>query len=145
MSTQSIPRWLRRRRPVSPDRPRGPGARWTAACGVARRTGRCCGSAAWEFDPLVKPPTGPDISSEDLATTQRLGDVLARHDNVAVLVGHAHTMATTTFAGVPVLVGGGLISAVTTDAEDMPSIDYTQPPTLHLVQDDHLVTHWRVV
>ena len=83
-----------------------------------------------------------------LATTQRLGDVLARHDNVlAVLVGHAHTTATTTFAGVPVLVGGGLISTVTTDAEDMPSIDYTQPPTiaLHLVQDDRLVTHWRVV
>ena len=96
-------------------------------------------------------PDRTDISSEDLATTQRLGDVLARHDNVlAVLVGHAHTMATTTFAGVPVLVGGGLISTVTTvttDAEDMPSIDYTRPPTiaLHLVQDDHLVIHWRVV
>ena len=72
--------------------------------------------------------------------------MLARHDNVvAVLVGHAHTMATTTFAGVPVLVGGGLVSTVTTDAEDMPRIDYSQPPTiaLHLVEDDHLVTHWR--
>jgi hypothetical protein len=29
----------------------------------------------------------------------------------------------------------------------MPKIDYTQPPAiaLHLVEDDHLVTHWRVV
>jgi Icc protein len=56
-------------------------------------------------------------------------------------------MATTTFAGVPVRVGGGLVSTVTTDTENLPSIDYTQPPTiaLHLVEDDHLVTHWRVV
>jgi len=56
-------------------------------------------------------------------------------------------MAATTFAGVPVLVGGGLVSTVTTDAEDMPQIDYSQPPTiaLHLVEDGHLVTHWRVV
>jgi hypothetical protein len=59
MSTPSIPRWLRCRRPVSPDRPGGPRARWPAACGGARRTGRCCGSAARELDPLVKPPTGP--------------------------------------------------------------------------------------
>jgi hypothetical protein len=83
-----------------------------------------------------------------LTAAQRLAEVLDQHDNVvAVLVGHAHTMATTTFAGVPVLVGGGLISTVTTDAEDMPRIDYTQPPTiaLHLIENNHLVTHWRVV
>jgi len=55
--------------------------------------------------------------------------------------------AATGVAGVPVLVGGGLVSTVTTDAEDMPQIDYSQPPTiaLHLVEDGHLVTHWRTV
>jgi hypothetical protein len=31
--------------------------------------------------------------------------------------------------------------------KNLPTIDYTQPATiaLHLVEDDHLVTHWRVV
>ena len=66
---------------------------------------------------------------------------------VAVLVGHAHTAAVTTFAGLPVLVGGGLVSTVPTDAEDLPVLDLGQPPTIafHLLEDGHLVTHWRVV
>ena len=103
------------------------------------------------FVALHHPPVDLHVDMMDpikLTTAQGLADVLAQHRNVvAVLVGHAHTMATTTFAGVPVMVGGGLVSTVTTDAEDMPRIDYTQPPTiaLHLVDHDHLVTHWRVV
>ena len=103
------------------------------------------------FVGLHHPPVDLHVDMMDpikLTTAQGLADVLAQHRNVvAVLVGHAHTMATTTFAGVPVMVGGGLVSTVTTDAEDMPRIDYTQPPTiaLHLVDHDHLVTHWRVV
>ena len=100
---------------------------------------------------LHHPPVDLHVDLMDpikLTGAHELAKVLTRHDNVvAVLVGHAHTMASTTFAGVPVLVGGGLVSTVTTDAEDMPKIDYTQPPTiaLHVVEDDHLVTHWRVV
>jgi 3',5'-cyclic AMP phosphodiesterase CpdA len=103
------------------------------------------------FVALHHPPVNLHIDLMDpikLTTADRLAEVLGQHRNVvAVLVGHAHTMAATTFAGVPVLVGGGLVSTVTTDAEDMPTIDYTQPPTvaLHLVEDGHLVTHWRVV
>jgi Icc protein len=103
------------------------------------------------FVVLHHPPVDLHVDLMDpikLSAAQELAAVLTRHDNVvAVLVGHAHTMASTTFAGVPVLVGGGLVSTVTTDAEDMPTIDYTQPPTiaLHVVEDDHLVTHWRVV
>jgi 3',5'-cyclic-AMP phosphodiesterase len=103
------------------------------------------------FVVLHHPPVDLHVDLMDpikLTGAHRLAAVLTRHDNVvAVLVGHAHTMASTTFAGVPVLVGGGLVSTVTTDAEDMPEIDYTQPPTiaLHVVEDDHLVTHWRVV
>jgi 3',5'-cyclic AMP phosphodiesterase CpdA len=83
-----------------------------------------------------------------LTSADGLAEVLARHGNVvAVLVGHAHTMASTIFAGVPVLVGGGLVSTVPTDAEDLPRVDYAQPPSfaLHVVGDNHLVTHWRVV
>ena len=74
--------------------------------------------------------------------------MLRRHPNaLAVLVGHAHTAAATTFAGLPVLVGGGLVSTVPTDAEDLPVLDLDQPPTIafHLLEDGHLVTHWRVV
>jgi 3',5'-cyclic AMP phosphodiesterase CpdA len=103
------------------------------------------------FVALHHPPVDLHVDLMDpikLAAAEGLAEVLSRHGNVvAVLVGHAHTMATTTFAGVPVLVGGGLVSTVTTDAEDMPRIDYSQPPTiaLHLVDDGHLVTHWRVV
>ena len=103
------------------------------------------------FVGLHHPPVDLHVDLMDpikLSTAEGLAEVLARHGNVvAVLVGHAHTMATTTFVGVPVLVGGGLVSTVTTDAEDLPRLDYAQPPTiaLHLVEDDHLVTHWRVV
>jgi Icc protein len=103
------------------------------------------------FVALHHPPVDLHIDLMDpikLTTAQRLAEVLTQHDNViAVLVGHAHTMAATTFDGVPVLVGGGLVSTVTTDAEDLPRIDYTQPPTiaLHVLEDNHLVTHWRVV
>jgi hypothetical protein len=36
---------------------------------------------------------------------------------------------------------------ITADAEDLPRIDDAQPPSiaLHVVEHDHLVTHWRVV
>jgi 3',5'-cyclic-AMP phosphodiesterase len=103
------------------------------------------------FVGLHHPPVDLHVDLMDpirLTAPEGLAEVLTRHGNVvAVLVGHAHTMAATTFAGVPVLVGGGLVSTVPTDAEDLPRIDYSQPPTiaLHVVEDGHLVTHWRVV
>ena len=81
------------------------------------------------FVALHHPPVDLHVDLMDpikLTTADRLAKVLTQHDNVvAVLVGHAHTMASTAFAGVPVLVGGGLVSTVTTDAENLPSIDYT--------------------
>ncbi len=103
------------------------------------------------FVGMHHPPVNLHVDLMDpikLSKAKGLAEVLARHNNViAVLVGHAHTMATTAFARVPVLVGGGLVSTVTTDAEDLPPIDYAQPPSiaLHVVEDDHLVTHWRVI
>jgi 3',5'-cyclic AMP phosphodiesterase CpdA len=78
-----------------------------------------------------------------------LGEVLRRHDHVvALLVGHAHTACATTFAGVPVLVGGGCASTVPLDAEDLPVVWEAAPPTfaLHLLHDDgRLTTHWRAL
>ena len=66
-----------------------------------------------------------------LTKAEGLAAVLGGQSKViALLVGHAHTMATTAFAGVPVLVDGGLVSTVTPDAGDLPTIDYAQPPSI---------------
>jgi 3',5'-cyclic-AMP phosphodiesterase len=78
-----------------------------------------------------------------------LEGVLRRHRQVrALLCGHAHTACATTFAGIPVLIGGGAASTVTLEAEELPFITGVLPPSfaLHLVdQTGHLVTHWRTV
>jgi Icc protein len=79
------------------------------------------------------------------------GDALAvlieSHDHVvATLVGHAHTMGTTTFAGRPLLIGGGVVSTVTADSERVSTLWYHAPPSfaLHLIDDDlRITTHWR--
>jgi 3',5'-cyclic AMP phosphodiesterase CpdA len=84
-----------------------------------------------------------------LRDPRRLAEVVGRHDHVvATLVGHAHTMCATTFAGRPVLVGGGVASTVPYDAEPYPVISEALPPTiaLHLLHDDgRLTTHWRAL
>jgi len=84
-----------------------------------------------------------------LRDPERLGGVIARHDHVvATLVGHAHTQCATTFAGRPVLIGGGSASTVPLDAEPYPVIWEAGPPTLafHLLHDDgRLTTHWRAL
>ena len=103
------------------------------------------------FVGLRHPPVDLHVDLIDpikLSTAEGLAEVLARHGNVvAVLVGHRARDGHHHLRRRPVLVGGGLVSTVTTDAEDLPRLDYAQPPTiaLHLVEDDHLVTHWRVV
>jgi Icc protein len=75
--------------------------------------------------------------------------VIAKHRHVvATLVGHAHTACATTFAGRPVLVGGGCASTVTMDAEDLPRVWEAAPPSfaLHLLHDDgRLTSHWRAL
>jgi 3',5'-cyclic AMP phosphodiesterase CpdA len=80
---------------------------------------------------------------------QPLERVIARHRHVvATLVGHAHTACATTFAGRPVLVGGGCASTVTMDAEDLPRVWEAAPPSfaLHLLHDDgRLTSHWRAL
>jgi len=75
--------------------------------------------------------------------------VLLKHRHmVATLVGHAHTACATTFAGRPVLIGGGSASSVTMDAEDVPRVWESAPPSfaLHLLDDDgRLTSHWRAL
>ena len=89
------------------------------------------------MDP-IKLDNGPDLAA-----------VLARHPHVvATLVGHAHTMSALTFAGRPLLIGGGAVSTVTHDAEALPVVWMDAPVTfaLHLHGDDGtLVTHWRAL
>jgi 3',5'-cyclic AMP phosphodiesterase CpdA len=75
--------------------------------------------------------------------------VVMKHSHVvATLVGHAHTTCATTFAGRPLLIGGGSASTVPLDAEPYPVIWEAGPPTLafHLLHDDgRLTTHWRAL
>jgi hypothetical protein len=83
------------------------------------------------------------VDADDLAA------VLGRHPHVvATIVGHAHTMATSTFAGRPLLIGGGVVSTVSLDQEDLPLLWYDAPPSyaVHFFQDDgRLTTHWRAL
>ncbi|MEU8261713.1 metallophosphoesterase [Micromonospora sp. NPDC048999] len=99
---------------------------------------------------LHHPPVDIHVRPADnvkLTNAAELEAVLRRHGNVvAVLVGHAHTMCATTFAGLPLLIGGGITSTVCLDEEDMPSPNTAVAPTLawHLVgEDNRVVTHWR--
>jgi hypothetical protein len=55
-------------------------------------------------------------------------------------------MCATTFAGRPVLVGGGVVSSITLDQEPLDHVWLDAPPTLavHLLRDDgRLTTFWR--
>ncbi len=75
--------------------------------------------------------------------------VIMKHAHVvATLVGHAHTACATTFAGRPLLVGGGCASTVPLDAEDLPVVWEAAPPSfaIHLLHDDgRLTSHWRAL
>ncbi|GAA1396296.1 metallophosphoesterase [Kitasatospora putterlickiae] len=79
----------------------------------------------------------------------RLARVLRRHPRVAALLcGHAHTPAATTFAGLPLLVAPGVVSTVTLPCEGGSGIAFDHPPMLafHVLDGDRRpTTHYRVV
>jgi 3',5'-cyclic AMP phosphodiesterase CpdA len=80
----------------------------------------------------------------------RLQDVLRRHRQVvAVLCGHAHTAASTWFAGRQLLVAPGVASTLLLPAERPADdvLDDRLPPAVafHLLDDGRLTTHFRVV
>jgi Icc protein len=98
------------------------------------------------------PPTTVGIAGADeiqLRNGDALSAVLERHPHVvAVLTGHNHTMCASTFAGRPMLVGGGVVSSVTLDQEPLEQLWLDGPPTLavHLLRDDgRLTTFWRAL
>jgi 3',5'-cyclic AMP phosphodiesterase CpdA len=101
---------------------------------------------------LHHPPVELGVSLMDpimLTDPGALAEVIGRHPHVvAILVGHAHTMAVSTFAGRPVLVGGGVVSTVPLDQEDHPRVWYDAAPSfaIHLLHEDgRVTTHWRAV
>ena len=91
----------------------------------------------------------PYVDGIRLAGEHRLAEVLGRHTNVvAVLCGHAHTAAASTFAGLPLLVAPGVVSTLTLPWEPRDTLDYTLPPAVafHVLDDERrLTTHYRVV
>ncbi|HEX4685160.1 MAG TPA: metallophosphoesterase [Nocardioides sp.] len=110
-------------------------------------------SDAPAFICLHHPPTTIGLELMDpirLMDGDALAAVIDHHPHVvATLVGHAHTMGATVFAGRPLLVGGGVVSTVTADAEDVDTVWYAAPPTLalHLVDETppRVTTHWRAL
>lgn len=103
---------------------------------------------------LHHPPTTIGLELMDpirLMDGDALAAVIDHHPHVvATLAGHAHTMSATTFAGRPLLMGGGVVSTVTLDAEQVDTLWYAAPPSfaLHLVDDEpppRVTTHWRAI
>lgn len=100
------------------------------------------------------PPTrlfSPIVDSMQLVDDGALADLVRGDDRiVALLCGHAHTSAVTTYAGVPLLVGSSVSSVLGADWEGKqhPVIDYEIQPSLafHVLDDDgRLTTHFRVI
>lgn len=83
-----------------------------------------------------------------LRNPEQLADLLGRHPQVAaVLVGHAHTAAASTFAGRPLLVAPGVVSTLLLPWERRGHLDLELPPAVafHALDDGLLTTHYRVV
>ncbi|MGW1994942.1 metallophosphoesterase [Embleya sp. NPDC001921] len=80
-----------------------------------------------------------------------LAELVVRHPNVAALLcGHVHSPAATTFAGKPLLLAPGIISTVRLPWErgdDAGHIDPLLPPmlTFNVWDASRLTTHYRVV
>jgi Icc protein len=80
---------------------------------------------------------------------RRLADLIASYPKVtAVLCGHAHTPAASTFAGRPVLVAPGVASSLLLPWERRgDALDYRQPPAIafHVLDGRRLTTHYRAI
>jgi Icc protein len=91
----------------------------------------------------------PIVDTIRLHGERRLAAVIDRHPQVvAVLCGHAHTAAATTFAGLPVLVAPGVVSTMRLPWEHGDDPDLLAPPALafHVLGDDRrLTTHYRAI
>lgn len=99
-----------------------------------------------------QPPVALHHPLPDSDTLQQPGDLAAlldAHPRVAaVLTGHAHTAAVSTFAGRPLIVGPAITWTLRMPWEGDDAADREQPPGLafHVLDDDgRLTTHYRVV
>jgi len=93
---------------------------------------------------------GP-IDAIRLSGEDRLAELVTRHRNVvAVLCGHAHSPAATTFADRPLLVAPGIVSTLRMPWEYIGAgwhIDYEVPPAVafHALDDlGRVTTHYRL-
>ncbi len=93
----------------------------------------------------------PFIDAVRLRETDGLAALLADHPQVvALLCGHAHTAASSTFAGRPLLVAPGVASTLRLpwESDADPDLDLDMPPAIafHVLDDDQrLTTHFRVL
>jgi 3',5'-cyclic-AMP phosphodiesterase len=80
---------------------------------------------------------------------RRLAVLIERHPQVvAILCGHAHTAAASTFAGRPLLVAPGVASTLKLPWEHGDVLDRDLPPAVafHILDDEwRLTTHYRVI
>ncbi|MEU8267927.1 phosphodiesterase [Sphaerisporangium sp. NPDC049002] len=97
-------------------------------------------------------PVGiPYVDDIGLKEPERLEAVLHAHPQVVgLLVGHVHSAAATTFAGLPVYVAPGVASTglLPQESTAWPPVDFDLPPgfALHvLTGDGRLTSHARVV
>ncbi|MEU1387934.1 MULTISPECIES: metallophosphoesterase [unclassified Nonomuraea] len=102
---------------------------------------------AFHQPPVVLHHPLPD--SGRLEASGDLAALLDAHPQVvAVLTGHAHTAAASTFAGRPLIVAPAVTWTLRLPWEGDQPADRDQPPGLafHILDDDHrLTTHFRVV
>ncbi|MGG2459857.1 metallophosphoesterase [Streptomyces sp. RGM 3693] len=93
----------------------------------------------------------PYIDRIALREADRLAAVLGRHPQVtAVLCGHAHTAAATTFAGLPLVCAPGVASTALMPWEQEPgrswkTEDADPALTFHLLREGRLTSHQRTV
>ncbi|TQS40968.1 metallophosphoesterase [Cryptosporangium phraense] len=91
----------------------------------------------------------PYLDAIKLGDERRLATVLADFPQVrAVLTGHAHTAAASTFAGRPLLIAPGVVSTLLLPWESDQVMDLDLPPSIafHVLSDDgRLTTHYRIV
>lgn len=90
----------------------------------------------------------PVVDVDRQHAAHRLARVIEDYPNVAaVLCGHAHTAVATLFAGRPLAVAPGIVSGVALPWEHEAEADLERPlgVAFHVLDDGHLVTHYRTV
>jgi 3',5'-cyclic AMP phosphodiesterase CpdA len=91
----------------------------------------------------------PILDEIRLRGEHRLAELIARHlQVVAILCGHLHSAAATSFAGRPLLAAPGIASTLRLPWESGDILDFEAPPALafHVLDDDHrLTTHYRLL